>query len=144
MYRTCGANLFVSPTLLALCRIKRDCLKPHILTHTTTFASLSVSPESTTKPVAYLRISGSLFNTHTAAIRIIMPAPNATVIDISDAPLKASSAPPVAISFTDVTITVPLMNGEGTKDLVSSVSGVFGPSELIAVMGPSGSGKTSK
>jgi ABC-type glutathione transport system ATPase component len=70
-----------------------------------------------------------------------MPSKTSTVIDISQVP---AHPPLVAISFSKVTITVPLMNGGGTKDLVSSVSGVFGPSELIAVMGPSGSGKTSK
>jgi ABC-type multidrug transport system ATPase subunit len=46
------------------------------------------------------------------------------------------------LTFDKVSIDVPLAGG-GTKRILDSVTGCFGPSQLIAVMGPSGSGKTT-
>ncbi|CAM9128278.1 unnamed protein product [Scytosiphon promiscuus] len=50
---------------------------------------------------------------------------------------------PVALTFSDVSYSVPHPSGDGSLELLSGISGFCKPGEMTALMGSSGAGKTT-
>ena len=49
----------------------------------------------------------------------------------------------MTLAFRDLSYSVTLPKGQGEKQILSNVSGMFRPGRVAAIMGPSGAGKTS-